>query len=218
MSASVMTETAPATPPAQARRVGPGWFWAAIVVGGLVVLSIGPRRHRRQRHRLLGRRSCAAIGLAVPIGLAGLGGLWSERAGVVNIGLEGMMILGTWGAAFFGYHYGPWAGILGAILTGVVGGAHPRPRHGGLRRRPHRLRCGAQHPRRSASPQYLAVALLHRPAGWRPDAVAAAASSCRPSRPRASPTRWQRSSSKHWFFVSDLAGVLRGCHDERLRR
>ena len=65
----------------------------------------------------------AAIALAVPIGLAGLGGLWSERAGVVNIGLEGMMILGTWGGAFFGYYYGPWAGILGAILLGVVGGA-----------------------------------------------------------------------------------------------
>jgi len=44
----------------------------------------------------------------MPIGLAGLGGLWSERAGVVNIGLEGMMILGTWGGAFFAYYYGPW--------------------------------------------------------------------------------------------------------------
>jgi ABC-type uncharacterized transport system permease subunit len=65
----------------------------------------------------------AAIGLAVPIGMAGLGGLWSERAGVVNIGLEGMMILGTWGAGFFGYHYGPWAGLLGAMVCGMLGGA-----------------------------------------------------------------------------------------------
>ena len=59
----------------------------------------------------------------MPIGLAGLGGLWSERAGVVNIGLEGMMILGTWGAGFFGYHYGPWAGLLGAMVCGLLGGA-----------------------------------------------------------------------------------------------
>jgi len=65
----------------------------------------------------------AAIGLAVPIGLAGLGGLWSERAGVVNIGLEGMMILGTWGAGFFGFYYGPWAGLLGAMFCGMIGGA-----------------------------------------------------------------------------------------------
>lgn len=64
----------------------------------------------------------AALGLAVPIGLAGLGGLWAERAGVVNIGLEGMMILGTFGAGWLGWQYGPWAGLLGAILFGLLGG------------------------------------------------------------------------------------------------
>ena len=64
----------------------------------------------------------ATLVATVPIMLAGLGGLWSERAGVVNIGLEGMMILGTWGAGYFGYHYGPWAGVLGAIAMGVLGG------------------------------------------------------------------------------------------------
>ncbi len=65
----------------------------------------------------------AALALAAPIGLAGLGGLWSERAGIVNIGLEGMMIMGTWGGAFFGYHYGAWMGVLGAVLLGAIGGA-----------------------------------------------------------------------------------------------
>ena len=64
----------------------------------------------------------AALSLAVPIGMAGLGGLWAERAGVVNIGLEGMMILGTWGAGWAGYQWGPWTGILVGVLMGAVGG------------------------------------------------------------------------------------------------
>jgi ABC-type uncharacterized transport system permease subunit len=64
----------------------------------------------------------AAIVATCPILLAALGGLWSERAGVVNIGLEGQMLLGTWGAAFFTYWYGPYVGLLGAILFGMLGG------------------------------------------------------------------------------------------------
>jgi general nucleoside transport system permease protein len=64
----------------------------------------------------------AAILSACPILLAGMGGLWSERAGVVNIGLEGQMLLGTWGAAYFTYWYGPWVGLLGAAACGAIGG------------------------------------------------------------------------------------------------
>ncbi len=64
----------------------------------------------------------ATLVAAIPIGLAGLGGLWSERAGIVNIGLEGMMILGTFGAGYFGYFYGPWQGVVGAIAFGAAGG------------------------------------------------------------------------------------------------
>ncbi|MGV9789591.1 ABC transporter permease [Streptomyces sp. NPDC003435] len=64
----------------------------------------------------------AALGLAVPIGLAGLAGLWSERAGVVNIGLEGMMILGTFGAGWIGWQSSPWLGLLCGIGFGVLGG------------------------------------------------------------------------------------------------
>ena len=63
----------------------------------------------------------AAVGLAVPIGLAGLGGIWSERSGIANIGLEGMMILGTFGAGWAGYQWGPWAGVIAAVVYGALG-------------------------------------------------------------------------------------------------
>ena len=64
----------------------------------------------------------AVLALALPIAMAGLGGLVSERAGVVNIGLEGMMILGTWGAGFAGYQWGAWAALAGALVGGMIGG------------------------------------------------------------------------------------------------
>jgi ABC-type uncharacterized transport system permease subunit len=64
----------------------------------------------------------AALRLAVPIGLAGLGGLWAERAGVVNIGLEGMMILGTWFGAWGAYEFGAWWGVVIGVLGGALGG------------------------------------------------------------------------------------------------
>ncbi|WP_371505600.1 ABC transporter permease, partial [Allokutzneria sp. NRRL B-24872] len=63
-----------------------------------------------------------ALVLAIPILLAALGGLWAERAGVINIGLEGMMIMGTWGAAWAGYQWGPWVAVLAAAVFGAIGG------------------------------------------------------------------------------------------------
>lgn len=64
----------------------------------------------------------AALLLSVPIILAALGGLFSERAGVVNIGLEGMMIMGAWAGGFIGAKHGPWLGLVAAIIFGCVGG------------------------------------------------------------------------------------------------
>jgi simple sugar transport system permease protein len=64
----------------------------------------------------------AALRLAVPVLLAGLGGLYAERSGVVNIGLEGMMVMGTWSAGWAGYELGGWWGLLFGILGGALAG------------------------------------------------------------------------------------------------
>ncbi len=64
----------------------------------------------------------AMLRWAVPVMLAGLGGLFSERAGIVNIGLEGMLILGTWFGAWGAINYGGWTGLLIGMLGGALGG------------------------------------------------------------------------------------------------
>ena len=64
----------------------------------------------------------AAIRLSIPILLAGLGGLYSEKTGVVNIGLEGMMIMGTWFGAWGGFTFGAWQGVFIGMLGGALFG------------------------------------------------------------------------------------------------
>ncbi len=62
----------------------------------------------------------SAIRLATPMLLAALGGLYSERSGVINIGLEGLMLAGAFTAATVThYSQSPWIGMLAAILAGV---------------------------------------------------------------------------------------------------
>jgi ABC-type uncharacterized transport system permease subunit len=63
-----------------------------------------------------------AIRTAAPVALAGLAGLYAERSGTVNIGLEGMMVMGTIFAGWWGWEFGPWMALLGGILGGVLAG------------------------------------------------------------------------------------------------
>ena len=117
---TVTREIQPAAAVRPRRRLSPWWMLIGLA-GVMLLLSL--------LQLVTGTNDLASSGTlratlvaTVPIALAGLGGLWSERAGVVNIGLEGMMILGTYGAGYFGFHFGPWAGVLGALALGAVGG------------------------------------------------------------------------------------------------
>jgi ABC-type uncharacterized transport system permease subunit len=93
------------------------------LIGLVALVSVAAVRVVTGAHEIDSQGSLrAAIVATCPILLAALGGLWSERSGVVNIGLEGQILLGTWGAAFFTYHYGPYMGLLGAVLFGMMGG------------------------------------------------------------------------------------------------
>ena len=160
----------------------------------------------------------AALLLSVPIVLAALGGLFSERAGVVNIGLEGMMIMGAWAGGYIGSQHGPWAGLFAAMVFGsigalvhaiatvtfgvdhVVSGVAINIIAAGLVRYLSTLLYqGGSWPGPSQSPGIESISLNGLPVlsgghyfGWKsPDLLGSIA-------------------NLHWFFVSDMASILRG--------
>ncbi|AOR32462.1 ABC transporter permease [Streptomyces fodineus] len=122
---ATMTDTPPPAAPKAAgasQRSGRSLGQILVIVAGALLLLAAVRMITGSNSLDSAGQVGAALGLAVPIGLAGLAGLWSERSGVVNIGLEGMMILGTFGAGWVGWQSSPWLGLLCGIGFGVLGG------------------------------------------------------------------------------------------------
>jgi general nucleoside transport system permease protein len=66
------------------------------------------------------------IRLSTPLILAALGGMYSERSGVINIALEGIMLSGAFtAAAVTVFTQNPWIGMLAAMIAGLlVAGIH----------------------------------------------------------------------------------------------
>lgn len=154
----------------------------------------------------------AALAMAVPIGLAGLGGLWAERSGVVNIGLEGMMILGTFFGAWAGWQTNPWLGVLAGVIGGMLGG---------LLHAVATVTFGVDHIISGIAINILALGFTTYFAKlWFNSGDAAA----KGGSPKQSPPADEITSvtipglsdglhsieKHHWFFVSDLAGVIGG--------
>lgn len=63
----------------------------------------------------------SSLRLATPLMFAALGGLMSERSGIVNIALEGKMLVGAFAAGAVAHATGsPWLGLLAGGVTGLV--------------------------------------------------------------------------------------------------
>lgn len=70
---------------------------------------------------LIGALVAAGIRLTIPIAFAAIGEVLSQRAGVINVGIEGIMLVGAFVAVWLTVLSGnPWIGLVGAILAGMA--------------------------------------------------------------------------------------------------
>ena len=108
-----------------ARRAG----WGAVVVG-LLGVGLGVLATRSSTSDLNQVFTASLIAsmlvFATPLTFAAIGGMFSERSGVVNIGLEGMMLMGAFWGIWGADKTGSWIGglVIGIISGGLLAVVH----------------------------------------------------------------------------------------------
>ncbi|MFJ9338193.1 ABC transporter permease [Streptomyces sp. NPDC101733] len=207
MSTSTVSATSAAPKKGGGRRKLTLPWILLIIAGGLALISLVRVISGADDLTSVGQVS-GALQLAVPIAMAGLGGLWAERAGVVNIGLEGMMVLGTWFGAWAGYQWGPWTGVV----MGLVGGAL-----GGLLHAIMTVTFNVNHIVSGVAVNILALGFTQYLSNFTFDKAPGGSSK---QSPRIEPiteitvpglSDWMATlQGKHWFLVSDIAGIIGG--------
>jgi simple sugar transport system permease protein len=97
--------------------------WVVILVAALLIMAFLVWATRGKSLNLTGMLVSSII-RATPIALAALSGIYSERSGVVNIGIEGMMLMGAFASVVFAsITQNMFVGVIAGILAGMTLGA-----------------------------------------------------------------------------------------------
>jgi general nucleoside transport system permease protein len=99
-----------------------GWIAVVVAILGMIGAVVATKSGEGNLERVFvwSALFAAMLRFATPLIFAAMGGILSERSGVINIGLEGMMLMGAFFGIFGADVFGSW--FLG-ILVGVASGA-----------------------------------------------------------------------------------------------
>jgi ABC-type uncharacterized transport system permease subunit len=108
------------------RRLGNGAIVAAFIGGIGAVVATQSGEANLEKVFVWSALFAATLRFATPLLFAALGGILSERSGVINVGLEGMMLMGAFFGIFGADVFGSWwvGALVGVAAGGVLAFVH----------------------------------------------------------------------------------------------